>query len=51
MLSRLFVPDTVNYMIAGYLVVVVMIIGYISNLILRWRKTAQKVEVLRKEQK
>jgi len=51
MLSKLFVPDTVNYMIAGYLVVVVMIIGYISNLILRWRKVTQRVEVLRKEQK
>lgn len=50
MLSRLFVPDTVNYMIAGYLVVVVMIFGYISSLILRMRKTTQKVEVLRKEQ-
>ena len=51
MLSRLFVPDTVNYMIAGYLVVVVMIIGYILSLILRWRKATQKVEVLRNEQK
>jgi len=51
MLSRLFVPDTANYMIAGYLVVMVMIVGYISSLILRWRKAAQKVEVLRKEQK
>jgi len=51
MLSRLFVPDTVNYMIAGYLVVVVMIIGYISSLILRLKKATQKVEVLRNEQK
>ena len=50
MLSRLFVPDTVNYMIAGYLVVVVMIIGYISSLILRWRKATKKVVVLRMEQ-
>jgi len=31
MLSRLFVPDTANYMIAGYLVVMVMIVGYISR--------------------
>jgi len=51
MLSRLFVPDTVNYMIAGYLVVVVMIIGYISSLILRLKKETQKVKVLRNEQK
>ncbi|MCJ7718063.1 MAG: hypothetical protein MUO54_16290 [Anaerolineales bacterium] len=50
MFSRLFVPDTVNYMIAGYLVVAVMIFGYILSLILRWRKAFQEVKVFSKEQ-
>jgi len=50
MLSRFFVPDTVNYMIAGYLVIAVMISGYIMSLILRWRKAHQEYVYLRKDQ-
>ncbi len=53
MLSRLFVPDTINYMIAGYVVVVVMTFGYIGSLILRWRRLQgeyQRFETLRKDQ-
>jgi CcmD family protein len=42
MISRLFVPDTTNYMIAGYLVISVMVIGYVISLILRWRKLAKE---------
>ena len=42
MISRLFVPDTLNYMIAGYLVIGAMIFGYILSLILRWRKLARE---------
>ena len=42
MISRLFVPDTLNYMIAGYLVISIMLFGYILSLILRWRKLAQE---------
>jgi CcmD family protein len=42
MISSLFVPDTFNYMIAGYLVISIMIFGYILSLILRWRKLAKE---------
>ena len=42
MISRYFVPDTLNYMIAGYLVISIMIFGYILSLILRWRKLAKE---------
>ncbi len=49
MLSRFFVPDTVDYMIAGYLVFGVMISGYIMSLILRWRKAHQEYVYLRKD--
>lgn len=38
MFDRLFVPDTASYMIAGYLVIGVMIFGYITSLVLRWRR-------------
>ena len=50
MLSGLFVPDTVDYMISGYLVVGVMISGYIMSLVLRWRKTHQEYVYLREDQ-
>ena len=50
MLSRFFAPDTVNYMIAGYLVVGVMISGYIMSLFLRWRKAHQEYVYLREDQ-
>ena len=50
MLSGLFVPDTVDYMIAGYLVVGVMISGYIMSLFLRWRKARQEHVYLRNDQ-
>ncbi|MGB2964045.1 MAG: hypothetical protein WBB69_08665 [Anaerolineales bacterium] len=41
---KLLVPDTLDYMIAGYIVVGVMVFGYILSLILRWRKA--KLEYL-----
>ena len=53
MFSRLFVPDTVNYMIAGYVVVVVMTFAYIGSLILRWRRLKgeyQRFVTLRRDQ-
>jgi len=49
MLSRLFVPDTLNYMIAGYSVLTLVISGYLLSLILRWRKAAKEVLTLKKE--
>ncbi len=50
MLSRFFVPDTVDYMIAGYLVFGVMISGYVMSIILRWRKAHREYVYLRKDQ-
>ena len=41
MLSRLFVPDTINYMIAGYVVLSVVISLYVASIALRWKKTKQ----------
>ena len=38
MLSRLLVPDTLNYMIAGYLVLAVVLSLYLLNIFMRWRK-------------
>jgi hypothetical protein len=51
MLSRLFIPDTVNYMIAGYLVLTVVISGYLLSMILRWRKTSLEYQKYKKEDK
>jgi hypothetical protein len=45
MFSELFVPDTVNYMIAGYVVLAVIISTYIMSMFWRWNRT--KKEYLR----
>ena len=47
MFSRLFVPDTLDYMIAGYVVLSVMILIYISSLAMRWKKARQEYENLK----
>ena len=41
MFSKLMTPDTVNYMIAGYVVITVGIGIYVTSLALRWRKTVR----------
>lgn len=41
MFSRLFTPDTLDYMIAGYIVVALGIGMYITSLFLRWRKALE----------
>jgi CcmD family protein len=41
MISWTFVPDTLNYMIAGYLVISLLISGYILSLILRWKQAVK----------
>ena len=38
MINRLLTPDTVDYMIAGYVVVTLAVGLYITSLALRWRK-------------
>jgi len=50
MLSRLFIPDTLNYMIAGYLVLTVVISLYIMSLIICWRKAAAEYVKYQKDQ-
>jgi len=42
MLSKLFVPDTFNYMIAGYIVLTVVISIYLISIAIRWRKARQE---------
>ena len=42
MLDRLFVPDTWDYMIAGYLVLTVVISVYIASLMIRWKKAVKE---------
>ncbi len=42
MFSRLFVPDTFDYMIAGYVVLSVVISVYIASIALRWKNAAEK---------
>jgi len=44
MLSRFFVPDTVNYMIAGYAVLTVVISVYLVSIYIRWKKTKQEYQ-------
>ena len=44
MLSRLFVPDTANYMIAGYLVLTVVIFTYLLSIMLRWRRMKREFQ-------
>lgn len=39
MISRLFVPDTFNYMIAGYLILTVILSSYILSIYFRWKRT------------
>lgn len=41
MFSKLFTPDTVDYMIAGYVVITVGIGIYLTSLITRWKKIAK----------
>ena len=44
MLSRFFVPDTVDYLIAGYLVLTVVISSYILSIYFRLKKTRQEIK-------
>ena len=42
MFSRLLVPDTFDYMIAGYVVLSVVLSIYIASIALRWKQAAAK---------
>ena len=47
MLSRLFVPDTWDYMYAGYIVLTIVLGIYVGSIALRWRKAKQDHEDLK----
>jgi len=42
MVSRLLVPDTLDYMIAGYVVLSLVLSIYVASIALRWKKTKQQ---------
>jgi hypothetical protein len=47
MMSGLFIPDTVNYMIAGYVVLTVILSIYLLNIAVRWRSAKKQYRELR----
>jgi len=49
MLSKLFIPDTFDYMIAGYVVLSVVLSIYIASIALRWKKAAAKFRVYKED--
>ena len=49
MLSGLFVPDTWDYMYAGYIVLTIVLGIYIGSIALRWRRAKQEFETLSDE--
>jgi hypothetical protein len=42
---------TLNYMIAGYLVIFGVMAGYLTSLVLRWRKARQELELMEELEK
>ena len=51
MFSGLFVPDTMDYMIAGYVVLTVVLSGYILSIFARWKKTKKVFISFKEEEK
>ncbi len=49
MISQLIIPDTVNYMIAGYVVIALAVGLYIASLALRWRRAQRDYELYKNE--
>ena len=49
MLSRLFVPDTLDYMIAGYVVLTVVISAYVISIALRWKRAAAEFRLYQED--
>ena len=50
MFSNLFVPDTVDYMIAGYVVLTIGLAIYLTSLVLRWRKAVAEFRIFQGDQ-
>lgn len=51
MLSRLFVPDTYDYMIAGYVILTVVLSGYVLSIYTRWIKSKKLFLKFKDEEK
>jgi len=49
MFSKLLTPDTVDYMIAGYVVITIGIGIYVTSLALRWQKTVKAYKQFKNE--
>jgi hypothetical protein len=39
-------PDTLNYMIAGYVVFTIIMATYLASLYMRWRKLESELRIL-----
>jgi hypothetical protein len=49
MLSGLFVPNTFDYMIAGYVVLSVVLTIYIASIARRWKKAVAEYHLYQEE--
>lgn len=49
MFVNLLTPDTVNYMIAGYVVITIGIGIYLTSLTLRWRKASKAYQLYKND--
>jgi hypothetical protein len=49
MFSRFLTPDTVDYMIAGYVVITLAVAIYIISLTLRWKKAVQAYKLYKND--
>ncbi len=39
-------PDTLNYLIIGYVVFTIVFFGYLASIVIRWRNLKQEKETL-----
>lgn len=39
-------PDTVNYMVAGYVVFAIVMVSYLASLVIRWRNLKREQQSL-----
>ena len=50
MFGRLFVPDTFDYMVAGYVVLTLVLSVYIASIAVRWKKAAAQLRAYQEEE-
>jgi len=49
MLSKIFVPDTFEYMYAGYAVLTVVLSVYLLSIFIRWKRTVTEFRKLQED--